>query len=80
MRLLCLLFLAAFVGAVAIFVTQNQQTVTVSFWNWDLNASVAVITGGAFLLGMLSGWSVVGLLRRSLRRIEAPSREYAGSR
>ena len=33
-----------------------------------LEAKVAVILGAAYVLGMFSGWTVVGLLRRSLNR------------
>jgi len=79
MRLLCFLFLVAFTGAVVIFAMENRQQTTVSFWTWETTTSVAVIAGASYLLGMLSGWSIVGMLRRSLRRVETP-REYAGSR
>jgi lipopolysaccharide assembly protein A len=68
MRFLCLLFLLAFAGAVAAFAWQNQHDVTVTFFNWGYTGSLALIVGAAYLLGMLSGWSVVGMLRRSFGR------------
>jgi lipopolysaccharide assembly protein A len=77
MRLLCFLFLVAFVGAVVAFAMQNQQEITLTFFKWNMTLSVAIVAGGAFLLGMLSGWSVVGMLRRSLRRVTEPERQYA---
>jgi lipopolysaccharide assembly protein A len=77
MRLLCFLFLVAFVGAVVAFALQNQQEITLSFFKWNMTLSVAIVAGGAFLLGMLSGWSVVGMLRRSLRRVTDSERQYA---
>ncbi len=78
MRLLCFLFLLAFAGAAAAFAVENQQEVTLTFWNWSAVASVALVVGASYALGMLSGWSVVGMLRRSLRRVtEAPDRAYA---
>jgi lipopolysaccharide assembly protein A len=77
MRVLCFLFLVAFVGAVVAFALQNQQEITLSFFKWNLSLSVAIVTGGAFLLGMLSGWSIVGILRRSLRRVTESERQYA---
>jgi lipopolysaccharide assembly protein A len=67
MRVLCFLFLLAFAGAVAAFAWQNQHDVTVAF-HWGFTGSLALVVGAAFLLGMLSGWSVVGLLRRSFGR------------
>jgi uncharacterized integral membrane protein len=73
-----LLFLAAFVGAVVLFAIQNQDTLTLKLFEWKVTATVAAVIGAAFGLGMLSGWSVVGLLRRSLHRIsEEPQRQRA---
>jgi lipopolysaccharide assembly protein A len=68
MRFLCLLLLLAFVAVVVLFAWQNQQDVTVTFWNWTVTASVAAVAGACYLLGMLSGWTVVGVLRRSFNR------------
>jgi hypothetical protein len=68
MRLLCLLFLLA-VGAVAvIFVMQNEQAFSVQFLGRAWTAPAWGILGVAYGLGMLTGWSLVGLLRRSWAR------------
>ncbi len=79
MRFICFLFLAAFAGAALAFALQNQHPVTVTFFQWGYTASIALIVGVAYLLGMLSGWSIVGMLRRSLYRVtERPvEREYS---
>ena len=69
MRLLCFLFLIAFAGAVGLFAWHNQQEVTLTFFNWSLTASIAAVVGISYALGMLSGWTVIGMLRRSLRRV-----------
>jgi uncharacterized integral membrane protein len=68
MRFLCFLFLVAFAGAVGIFIYQNQHDVTVTFLNWHLTHNIALVVGASFVLGMLSGWSIVGMLRRSVSR------------
>ena len=69
MRMICLLFLIVFAAAVGLFAYQNRQDVTLNFFDtWTMTASVAAVAGGAYALGMLSGWSVVGMLRRSLNR------------
>jgi uncharacterized membrane protein YciS (DUF1049 family) len=65
MRFLCLLFLIAVAAAVTIFVLQNEQVLTLTFLGQTLTAHVAAVVGVAYGLGMLTGWSVVGLLRRS---------------
>lgn len=82
MRLFCLIVLLAVGGAVAAFAYQNQQDVTLTFFNYGVTTSVAAIVGIAYGLGMLSGWTVLGVLRRSLARVtEFPaSREHAQTR
>jgi uncharacterized membrane protein YciS (DUF1049 family) len=69
MRFLCFLFLLAFAGAVVGFAIFNQQEITMRFLEWRMSASIAAVVGAAYALGMLSGWSVVGMLRRSLYRV-----------
>ena len=81
MRLLCLLFLIAVGAAVTIFVMQNKGELTLTFFDQSLTAPVAAVVGVAYGLGMLTGWSVVGLLRRSFERAtDFRSREAARAR
>jgi lipopolysaccharide assembly protein A len=74
MRVICLLFLIAFGGAVAAFAYFNREVVAVRLFDWSVTASLAAVAGAAYLLGMLSGWAVVGLLRRSISRVAEPYR------
>jgi len=82
MRWLCFLFLLAFAGAVILFAQQNQQEVTLNFFDQGVTGSMAAVIGTAYALGMLSGWTVVGMLRRSLNRtselIEDRQHAHAG--
>jgi hypothetical protein len=66
MRFLCLLFLIVVGACIAMFVVQNQHELTLLFWDRSVTVSVPILVGAVYLLGMLTGWSVVGLLRRSL--------------
>jgi hypothetical protein len=75
MRALCLLFLLAFAGAVGAFAYYNRQDVSVRFFDWTLTASLAAVAGVAYLLGMLTGWSIVGVLRRSVERVTDRGRD-----
>ena len=68
MRLLCLLFLVIIGAAIVLFVRENSQDVTMRFWDRTMTLSIAELAGIAYGLGMLTGWSVVGLLRRSFNR------------
>jgi len=74
MRALYFLFLLAFVAAVGAFAYFNQQEVTVRFLEWSMPTNVALVAFAAYLLGMLSGWTVVGMLRRSWDRVVEPTR------
>lgn len=69
MKLLCFLFLVVFAGAVALFAWQNQQDITLSFLYWTETTNIAAVIGVAYGLGMLSGWTVVGMLRRSANTV-----------
>jgi lipopolysaccharide assembly protein A len=77
MRFVYFLFLLVFLAAVGGFAYFNQQEVSVRFMDWGLTSNVAVVTGVAYVLGMLSGWTVVGMLRRSWHEVvEADGRRY----
>ena len=58
-----------FLGAIGLFAVQNKEVITVGFWDWKINGSVALLAIGAYVLGMLSGWTVVAFVRRSLRKV-----------
>jgi uncharacterized integral membrane protein len=69
MRLIQAVVFLAFLAVVGVFAIQNTDAVTVNFWNWRQSSSVAAFTIVVYLLGMLSGWAVVGFVRRSLRQV-----------
>src|SRR3954447_26312940 len=68
-RFLYFLFLLAFAGAVGAFAYFNQEQVSLKYFQWSGTYSLAAVAGAAYLLGMFSGWSVVGMLRRSFSRV-----------
>jgi hypothetical protein len=73
-RFLCLIFLLAFIAALGLFAYQNQYDVTLTFWDREITAAMPVVAGAIFFAGMLGGWTVIGLLRRSVDRlVQAPS-------
>ena len=82
MRLFYFLFLLVFAGAAGLLAYENQQDVTLTVFNNTIVASVPILVGITYLAGMLSGWTVVGLIRRSLHRVlERPlPGEYARAR
>ena len=50
--------------AVIIFAVQNLQVVEVDFLFWSLKLSKFLIILGTYLMGMLTGWGVVALIKR----------------
>ncbi len=69
MRFFWFLVLLILLGGVGLFAWQNLGEVTLQFFDWKMSASLAALIGVVYLLGMLSGWTVLGILRRSLDRI-----------
>jgi uncharacterized integral membrane protein len=69
MRLIQVSVFLALLVAIAIFAVQNTGLITVNFLNWNLAQPVALVTVAAYVLGMLSGWSVLAFMRRSLRQV-----------
>lgn len=82
MRTICFLFLLLFAGAVGAFALFNQEEITLRFFDWQTTMNIAAIVGIAFVLGMFGGWSIVGMLRRSIHRVTAapPPGYFAGAR
>jgi uncharacterized integral membrane protein len=74
MRLFWFLLLVVFVGATVIFAMQNDEMVRLQFFDWSLTASLAVFIAAVYLLGMVSGWTVVGMFKRSIHEITAGRR------
>ena len=74
-RIFYLLILLALIAAIGIFAFQNAGAVQVQFLKWGMSTSLAAVVGAAYLLGMLSGWTVVGLFRRSLYRATEPRQQ-----
>jgi uncharacterized integral membrane protein len=69
MRFIQAVLFLIFLGAVGLFAVQNMEAISVAFWTWKLTAPVALVIVAVYLLGMLSGWTVVAFITRSLRRV-----------
>jgi uncharacterized integral membrane protein len=68
MRILSLIVFVVLVAAILIFAFQNMQAVSVRFLDFTLDAPMAAVAIALYLLGMLTGSSLVGALRRSWSR------------
>jgi lipopolysaccharide assembly protein A len=68
-RVLQLLIFLAFLAVVGVFAVQNTDVLTFHFLNWRMTGPIALLTIVTYLVGMLSGWTVVSFAMRSVRRI-----------
>jgi uncharacterized membrane protein YciS (DUF1049 family) len=73
MRFIYFLLLLLFIAAVTVFAIQNMEPVTIKYLDKSGSYPMAGIVGAVYALGMLTGWTIVGILRRSLRRISERS-------
>lgn len=69
MRFIQAVIFLVFLGAVGVFAVQNMEVIKVSFWKWTIEGPVALVSIAFYVLGMMSGWTVVAFVRRSLRRV-----------
>jgi len=69
MRFFSLVVLVAFAGAVGYFAYTNDHDVSVNLAGNPMTVSVPVLALAVYVLGMLTGWAVVGLLRQSWNRV-----------
>jgi len=69
MRLVYLLLLLLAVAAVAVFAVQDNEPVTLEYFDRSVTCALPLLIAVVYLLGMVSGWTVIGLVRRSLRRV-----------
>ena len=69
MRLICGLILLFVLAAIGIFLAQNQELITLHYFQGSVSCPPALLIAIVYLLGMFSGWTVVALVQRSLRRV-----------
>lgn len=77
MRVVYFLFLMALLVAVGVFAVQNHGPVTLRYLDRSLSTTMALMIAAVYALGMVTGWTVIGLVRRSIRRVsEVPVRRF----
>jgi uncharacterized integral membrane protein len=69
MRAVYSIILIVLLGAVTVFALQNQEVVTLRYLDRSVSSPLSVFLGGVYFLGMLTGWTFIGVVRRSVHRI-----------
>jgi lipopolysaccharide assembly protein A len=67
MRWLHMAVIVVFAAAIIVFAAQNLQIVTMSFLGFSARVPIAVLAAGAYLLGTVTGGSLLALLRQSIQ-------------
>jgi uncharacterized integral membrane protein len=73
MRWVYLVLLLVIVAITVVFIAQNREDQTVAFFNQRITAPLAIYFVAVYFLGMWSGGTVVGFLKRAYQH--ATSRE-----
>jgi uncharacterized integral membrane protein len=74
MRTFYTVLLLIFLVAVLVFAAQNTRVTSVRFLGWSVSAPAAQMILGVYVLGMMTGATVVALLNRLLRRVTQRTR------
>ena len=69
MRVFCAVILLLLAGAVGLFAYYNPEPITLKYLDRSVTCSLPILLAIVYGLGMLSGWSVLGMIRRSFRRV-----------
>ena len=72
MRTLTALLLLAVLAVAVTLCVQNDEGITLTLFAWSVVAPLWLIAAGGYVLGMLSGWGIAGILKRSWRRVTEP--------
>lgn len=67
MRYVYIALIVVFTAVVLLFKVQNLQTATVSLFSASITLPVSMLVAGLYVLGMLTGGSLVALLRTWIR-------------
>lgn len=71
MRWFYLVIVVLFVAATLIFVLQNFDLVTMAFLGTRIRAPLALVVAVVYVLGAITGGSLLALLRHSIREFKA---------
>jgi hypothetical protein len=67
MRWVYLILLVATVAVIVAFVFENRENETITFFNQKITAPLSAFIVAAYFLGMWSGGTVVGFIKRAYR-------------
>jgi uncharacterized integral membrane protein len=67
MRLVTVVLAICALVAIVIFAVQNLAAVDVRFLFWSASISKVLVIVGSYVLGMVSGWGLVEVMKRAIQ-------------
>jgi putative membrane protein len=77
MRFLSGFFLLVLIAALGFLAYENNRDTVLNAWKWSTDVPLPLLVLGVYVLGMLSGWWMMGLVKRSWQRVTEPDRARA---
>jgi uncharacterized integral membrane protein len=77
MRALSGLFLLALAVALGLLAYENNRDTPLNAWTWRADVPLPALVFGSYALGMVSGWWLFGLVKRSWQRVTEADRARA---
>lgn len=74
MRFISGLFLLALLVGLGYLAYENNRETSLNAWTWRADVPLPLLVGAVYVLGMVSGWWMVGLMKRSWQRVTEPDR------
>lgn len=74
MRMLSALFLLVLVAGLGVLAYENNRETSLNAWTWRADVPLPLLLVGVYALGMVSGWWLVGAVKRSWQRVTEPDR------
>ena len=65
------------VAAVGYLAYENNRETSLNAWTWRLDVPLPLLVLAVYVLGMVSGWWLVGAMKRSWQRVTEPDRARA---
>ena len=77
MRVFSGFFLFALAVVLGLLAYENNRETTINAWNWRMDVPLPLLVLVVYVLGMVSGWWLFGLVRRSWQRVTEHDRARA---
>jgi len=80
MRYIWFLVFLIFVAIIGVFAFENSDPVAINYLDQNLSVQsihlpMSVLIGGIYVLGMLTGWTVVGFLKQTVQHVTERQKE-----